>query len=165
MSISARITSNTMSPDLAHKLHVARNPRAIWQTAGLQVVSLAKRAFRDPSMRQSAWREKAFGLGPSNLIRKGTLRASLRIVSVDTDGVTVGSDRKYAAIHQLGGKIVAKAGKRLVFSIGGKTYFAKSVKIPARPFFPFTPSGEIASMHRDRIGRIIRLATDAQLTK
>ena len=64
------------------------------------------------------------------------------------DAVTVGSDRKYAAIHQLGGKTKAhvirpKNGKALkIPGIG----FRKSVnhpgsQIPARPYFPFYADG------------------------
>jgi phage gpG-like protein len=163
MSLSIALTQNTISPDIAKKAALARNPERVWQAAGLQVVSITKRAFRDASMRSSAWPSKAFGGGASNLIRKGVLLSSIRIVSADKSGVTVGSDRKYAAIHQLGGVIKAKPGKRLVFRIGGKTHFAKSVRIPARPYFPFTPSGDIAPQHKARIEKVIVTAADKQL--
>lgn len=163
MSLSISITKNSISPDIAKKAARARNPERIWQAAGLKVVSLTERAFRDASLRQAAWPSKAFGGGTSNLIRKGTLRASIRIVGVDKSGVTVGSDRKYAAIHQLGGTIHAKPGKRLVFRLGGKTHFARSVKIPARPYFPFTPNGDIAPQHKGKIERIVVKATDKEM--
>lgn len=163
MSISLTMTKNTIAGDLVVKLASAKNPAKVWQAAGLEVVSLTKRAFRDASLRQAPWPDKAFGLGASRLIRKGTLRASIRIVTVDKDGVTVGSDRKYAAIHQLGGVIKAKPGKRLVFRLGGKTYFAKSVRIPARPFFPFTPNGDLAPQHRGKVLRIVEKAADKEL--
>jgi hypothetical protein len=70
------------------------------------------------------------------------------VISATTSGVTVGSDRKYAAIHQLGGKtkahvIRAKNGKALkIPGIG----FRKKVNhpgsnVPARPYFPFYRDG------------------------
>lgn len=70
--------------------------------------------------------------------RRGALSQSIRITNLGAKGVTVGSDRKYAAIHQLGGTIEPKnPGGFLIFKVGGKTVRAKNVRIPARPFFPF----------------------------
>ena len=48
--------------------------------------------------------------------------------------VEVGTNKAYARIHQLGGKIVPKHGKFLRFAMGGKSVRAKSVTIPARPY-------------------------------
>lgn len=47
--------------------------------------------------------------------------------------VRVGTNVIYAAIHQFGGRIVAK-GKALAFKIGRKLILKKSVTIPAREF-------------------------------
>lgn len=49
-------------------------------------------------------------------------------------GLEFGSDRKYAAIHQLGGTIKPVKAKKLAF--GG--VYANQVTIPARPFIGFT---------------------------
>ncbi len=50
--------------------------------------------------------------------------------------VAVSSPMIYAAIQNFGGTIVPKTAKRLFFMVGDQKVFAKSVTIPARPFFP-----------------------------
>lgn len=45
-----------------------------------------------------------------------------------------GAAWEYAHVHQFGATIKPKDHPALVFSIGGKTVFAKEVTIPARPF-------------------------------
>jgi phage gpG-like protein len=85
------------------------------------------------------------------------LVSSIRITSLDPRSVSIGSDRKYAAIHQLGGVIKAK-GKALVFMLGGKKIFAKQVKIPARPFFPFTKDGTLIPIAAAKVGKVIDAA-------
>ena len=143
MSLAIRVTRDDITPDLRHKLSVAKNPAKILRAIGTQLVSLTKRAFRDTALRQSSWAPKSDG-GASNLIQTGMLVSSIRVTSLSASSVTIGSDRKYAAIHQLGGVIRPKGGGSLVFTIGGRTIHAKKVTMPARPFFPFTPSGELA---------------------
>lgn len=57
-------------------------------------------------------------------------------ITVELKGrkIVIGTNTKYAAIHQFGGIIKAKTKKGLIFNIAGKFYRAQSVKIPARPF-------------------------------
>jgi len=155
--LSIKVTKNDLTPDLNRKLRAVSNPAPIWKAVGTQLVSLTKRAFRDSTLRQTAWPAKSDG-SASNLIYKGVLLSSIRITAVDTRGVTIGSDRPYAAIHQLGGVIRPKKKKCLVFTIGGKTIFARQVTIPARPFFPFTPDGQLASVAREPVREIVDLA-------
>lgn len=162
MSISIKLDRNDVSPDLRKKLGAARGPEVVWKAAGTQVVSLTKRAFREASLRQRTWAGKAGG-GASNLIRKGVLLSSIRIVSSSAKGVTVGSDRKYAAIHQLGGVIRPVKAKALVFTINGRVVRVKKVTIPARPFFPFTPAGAVAPQHAAKIQGIVDKAMRLRL--
>ncbi len=161
MSLQIRLTSDTITPDLRRKLGRVSNAQPILRAAGTELVSITKRSFRDPSLRPRAWPAKSTG-EQSNLIQKGMLVSSIRITALDAKSVTVGSDRKYAAIHQLGGVIKAK-GKALVFTIGGKKIFAKQVKIPPRPFFPFTPAGELTPGAAKKVGLVIKKATDRAL--
>lgn len=75
-------------------------------------------------------------------VRTNRLRDSLMWVpaKVDKGGrVTsaIGSDVKYAGIHEFGGfirptTVRPKNGKALKFSIGGRVVFAKQVQLPAR---------------------------------
>ena len=64
------------------------------------------------------------------LTLSGDLRKSIRWQLLDSQSVLVGTNVKYAAIHQFGGTIRPKKGKALAF--GGR--FVQSVTIPARPY-------------------------------
>ena len=56
-------------------------------------------------------------------------------VTADANSVTIGNSAIYAAIHQFGGQ----AGR------------GRKVTIPARPFLPITPSGELYPAERSSI--------------
>jgi phage virion morphogenesis protein len=60
----------------------------------------------------------------------------------DDQGVTVGTNVSYAAIHQFGKVIKAKNKPFLIFKTPRGWVKKKSVTIPERPFFPITPDGE-----------------------
>jgi len=156
------LAKNEISPSLSKMLAKAQSPEDVWMAAGTQVLGIARRAFTRPAMRQQSWPAKRSGEA-SRLTNKGTLLASLRIIDVGRDHVSVGSDRPYAAIHQLGGVIKPKTGKALRFFSGGRWWTAKQVRIPARPYFPFTPSGEVAPQFKDRIQKIIDKAMRTRL--
>ncbi len=82
-------------------------------------------------MRPTPWplRKKP---APHALLRKsGALWHSIHITALTGDQVTVGSDRVYAAIQQLGGR-----------------------GIPPRPFFPFFEDGRMTPTAQDKIHKI-----------
>lgn len=93
----------------------------------------------------SKWAKGKFG---GSLIRTGNLRDSITSKS-DENGAQVGTNLKYAAIHNFGGKIkehdvVARNGRALKFVVSGKTLFRKkahipTMDIPARPFMVVQP--------------------------
>nr|DAS18464.1 MAG TPA: virion morphogenesis protein [Caudoviricetes sp.] len=60
----------------------------------------------------------------------------------DDNGVEFGSDAKYARLHQFGGVIKPKKGKRLKFGKGDTTVFAKQSKVPARPWLGINQQNE-----------------------
>lgn len=66
------------------------------------------------------------------------------IMQTGPNQVVVGSNKKYAAIHQFGGVILPKNGRALVFRIGGHVVHARHVTIPARPYLGFGPADEEA---------------------
>lgn len=147
MQVQITKVSDLISPDLAARLKLASNRVGIHEAMGLAVISMTQRAFNDASLRPTSWAPLANGL-PARLRKSGTLAKSPWVITAADSGVTVGSDRDYAAIHQLGGKtkahvIRAKPGKALnIPGIG----FRKKVnhpgsKIPARPYFPFYQDG------------------------
>lgn len=160
-----QITRNTISPSLARLARGIADKRPILEAMGRQLLSITVRAFRDASLRAATWPPKRDG-SPATLYKRGHLKQSITITSVSNDSVHVGSDTPYAAIHQLGGTtrahvIEASRKKFLAFKMGGAQIYAKRVnhpgsKIPARPFFPFTPDGRATALARERIADVAR---------
>lgn len=77
------------------------------------------------------------------LVDKGLLRRSI-VAKATNDGVTVGTNFIYARVHQFGATIRPKKSPFLVFpGPAGELIFSKRVKIPARPFLPLAPAGNV----------------------
>jgi phage gpG-like protein len=57
--------------------------------------------------------------------------------------VDIGTNLKYAPVHQYGATIRAKDAKFLRFLGSNGFIFKKQVVIPARPFLPITPGGDL----------------------
>jgi len=126
--------------------------RQVLEAMCLQLVSIAKRAFSDASLRAAPWAPHKFDYGGHTLLRKsGALWQSIRIESVDSQRGVVGSDRKYAAVQQLGATIVPRTAPFLIFRIGNRVVRARQVTIPPRPFLPFTPGGALIPTAQDKI--------------
>jgi phage gpG-like protein len=165
---SIKVKRDDITPDIRKKLKGMKDLGPILRAMGTQIVSLTKRAFRDPSLRAAPWKnkkkwdpieERLVEGGPSNLIAKGMLMSSIRITSLSKSNVTIGTDRKYGAIHQLGGVIRPKKAKALVFTIGGVTIRAGKVTMPARPYFPFLPNGSLAPVAVGPVGETLAAAS------
>jgi HK97 gp10 family phage protein len=84
------------------------------------------------SLRQSAFlvRKDASDNAP---YQTGTLRRSI-IEKVQGMRATVGTNVKYASIHEFGGIIRPKTKKYLKFKIGGAWVTTKQVKIKKKPY-------------------------------
>lgn len=163
--MQARLTkvSDTISPDLLALYQAASDKAGIHQAIGLGLVGLTKRAFNNPGLRPSTWPAKADG-SPARLRDTGTLAKSIRILSAGPAGVAIGTDRRYAAIHQLGGTIPPhtirpRRGAALAWP-GARHPVAKvehpGAKMPARPFFPFYKTGRPTPRALTEIERIVR---------
>lgn len=159
---SIKVKKDTLTPAAQKALKGAKNKQPILRAAGTQILSIAKRSFREPGQRQSPWRPKRDGK-PSNLILHGVLSKSIRIVSLTASAVEVGSDRKYAAIHQLGGVIRPDAKKALRFFSGGKWWTVKKVVMPARPFLPFDKDGKLVAFAAVKVSATIERAAAQQI--
>lgn len=158
MQIRLTKTRGILAHDLAERVKRANNPKKAMQAMGAVVVSIAQRAFTQPSLRIKAWAplkpatikaKRKAGFGTQPLRNTGALAQSPRIVEVKKDRVTVGSDRKagahsLAAIHQKG---------------------ARNGRIPARPFFPINDHGFPADFARDRILSAVKRSLDAELPR
>jgi phage gpG-like protein len=158
MSLQIR---DTITPDLRRKIAALQNRRPVLQAMGAQLVSITVRAFRDSALRAMPWPPKRDGKS-ATLYKTGALKHSIRVVEVTNDSVTVGSDRPYAAIHQVGGRtkpheILAKYRNALAWPGGAhpvKRVNHPGSNIPARPFFPFKPDGTPTSQAVvDAVGR------------
>jgi phage virion morphogenesis protein len=75
------------------------------------------------------------------LTESGRLRDSIN-ARATSDEVRVGTNVVYGAIHQLGGTIKPKNGEALVFRMGDRVIFAKSVTLPARPYLGISSEDE-----------------------
>jgi phage gpG-like protein len=69
------------------------------------------------------------------LLDKGLLRNSINVRAVAL-GFELATDNVGAKLHQHGGTVRPKNARALSFMVGNRRVFAKSVTIPARPFFP-----------------------------
>ena len=148
---------DTITPDLRGKLLRIENRRPILDKIGELAKQTAARAFNDSSLRPTAWANKSDG-SPARLRKQNLLARSPRVTNISNDSITVGSDRKYAAIHQLGGQtrahvIKPRPGKKAL-KFGGKFYTKVNhpgSKIPARPFLPFFRNGSVIRPLHDNI--------------
>lgn len=146
MRISLRKTSDLITPDLRRMAAAVKDKKPLLSAMGLAVVQLARRSFTNPALRPSAWAPRKDNKPHNLLLEHGTLRASLRLLSVSGSAVHVGSDRKYAAYHQFG-----------VEDEGG------TAKLPPRPFMPFDLAGLPTPSARQAVDRVLRARLAAKL--
>jgi len=137
MTPSIRLSRDLVSPALRRLARgVADKPR-LHRVMGEIVVQTAKAAFNSPGERAETWAPKKDGT-PARLRKNNVLARSPRVLSYDSAKATVGSNLRYAAIHQLGGK---------------------TRPMPRRPFFPFLDRRPTPSVIR-RIDRALRAEID-----
>lgn len=135
--------------------------RDVLEAAGMALMSLTRRAFQEPQLRPSPWKERLPGQGGHALLKKsGTLWRSIRVSHLSASSVSVSSDRVYAAIHQMGGVIRPKTKPALKFKVGPQWVNTQKVTIPARPFFPVI-NGRFTEAAEQRIGRVIELKLES----
>jgi phage gpG-like protein len=155
MKVTVTKLRDILTPDLRSRARRAKFPRKALEAMGLAITSLAQRAFTQSSLRPAVWpplkaatikAKKRKGYGSKPLIASASLAHSPRIVSVDNRKVVVGSDRRagrhsLASIHQFG---------------------SKDGRVPARPFFPFTKSGQPTERARRNVQSAARRALDLE---
>jgi phage gpG-like protein len=164
MQATLRLTRNTISPSLQMRARALKDTRPLLKTMGEYAVQWTKRSFNEPGLRPSPWPNLASGR-PARLRLNQLLARSPRVVSFDNRKVLIGSDRRYAAIHQLGGHtgprvIRPKKGKALYWP--GARHPVKKVnhpgsRIPARPYFPFLKNGRPSPQFRRALQRTMRV--------
>lgn len=136
MSLSVR---DSMTPGLATLAGRIQDQRPILEVMGIALLSITTRAFNQPNLRATPWPAKKDGT-PATLRKNQMLVRSWRVASVSNAAVVVGSDRPYAAVHQLGSRRQTGRG-------GG---------IPARPMLPFDRSGQLTDLASRRVASAAR---------
>lgn len=130
---------------LAKMLRRAGDLTPLMDVIGARLVTSTQHRFEagrgpDGEPWQPSIRAKA--QGGRTLVDRGHLRDSVTHEPT-SDAVAVGSNLVYAAIHQLGGTVQARADGYLTMKIPGVGWRRKkSVEIPARPFLGLDPDDE-----------------------
>lgn len=131
---------------------------------GEALVSSTKKRFKTETGPDGKKWEKSLRAkneGGQTLTDNATLKNSITY-KAKPDGVAVGTNVKYAAVHQGdNGKdtiIKAKRKKALYFRVGGNMVMKKQVRIPARPFLGINDDDieEITGLINDRIKETLR---------
>jgi phage gpG-like protein len=123
-------------------------PQSLNKVLGVKTLELTLDLFRNgESPYGQKWAPITHRKG--QIMRKtGRLMASLNSKVVGNVGFKIGTNVAYAAQRNFGGEIKPVKGKYLVFKIGRKKVFARSVKQPARPFMPTLERGVPAQWMR-----------------
>jgi phage virion morphogenesis protein len=122
------------------------HPAPLFDLIGAMLVTSTEDRFeRETDPEGNPWPPsiRALTTGGKTLTDTAYLRNSLEHVASD-DGVEVGTNVPYAAIHQVGGTIRPVTARKLVFEIAGRTVFADEVTIPKRAFLGLDDADEAA---------------------
>lgn len=125
--------TDTLSPDLLRRAAAAADKRPHLAAMGQAVKALGIQAFSDPAKRAEAWVRRKDNKSHALLQKTTLMRKSIRVLAITASTVTIGSDKPYAATHQLGRDA-----------------------IPARPYLPFYRSGRMTALGRERTGNALR---------
>ncbi|HFC8518916.1 TPA: phage virion morphogenesis protein [Neisseria weaveri] len=135
---------------LGQLLKNATDTRPMMRAIATEMVSLTEDNFENENWGGQKWEgenngksKRAIAEGGKTLQLSGQLAGSIS-TKVGNDFARIGSNKKYAAIHHLGGTIKAKNKPYLVFPVaGGGWRKVKSVNIPARPYLPINGAGQL----------------------
>lgn len=131
--------TDTLLPDMRRRIALAGDKRPLLEAMGQAVKSLSVQAFTDSAKRPAYWAPRKDKKTHALLQLSTMMRKSIRVTGFTSDSVLVGSDRPYAATHQLG-----RDG------------------ISARPFMPFYKSGQMTALGQQRTDRALRAVMAAR---
>lgn len=150
VSIEVRVDTGPAAEALARLADAVDDATPIMRALGVGLrENVFQRFEREVGPDGRAWaalspdyaREKR---GPGKL-REAGIRGGLMgsiTFSASRRSLELGTNKVYGLIHQVGGIIAPKNGPRLVFTMGGRPVFARSVTIPARPYLGIGPGDE-----------------------
>ena len=135
-------------------------PAVLNQKIGEALVSSTKKRFEDecgPDGQEWSKSHRARAEGGKTLSATARLKNSITYRAGATN-VEIGTNVKYAHVHQNGMEIKPKTAKFLRFQIGGMWAKKKKVTIPARPFLGISDDdvAEIDGTIADHIGGILK---------
>ena len=168
MNLSLQIGRDDITPELQRIAREVKRPAKILRALGTSFATSAQDAFDDAAMRPSPWAPTKTGHRP--LVDKGLLRRSIRVTDFGDDSVTVGTDRVYAAFHQLGtrGPYEIKPKNKKALAWPGGRHPVKAVMhpgLPPRPFFPVTGEGALVPAAARRMLQAAEAALAAMLKR
>jgi phage gpG-like protein len=147
-TVSVKVLSAEVQKRLQEMQAAAQNTRPAFDAIGRVLSSRIRLGFRSSRGPSGApWLPLKHRIGQP-LRDTGRLQRSITHRASAKD-VVVGTNLKYAPLHQFGGTILPKNAPFLAFKSmkgtpGETMIFARKVKIPARPFFPLDRAGNIA---------------------
>lgn len=148
-----KIKVDTMRPALERLLGLAKDTTPIMLSMGNAFKSITEGNFNSAgaSYRPVEWKPKYDGT-PSILQKTGLMVHAFNL-EVTKDSATLSNTTPYAAIQQFGGTIEAKGKALRWVGADGNPVFAKSVTIPARPFYPVDENGNMTPAAAELIER------------
>lgn len=117
--IKFTLRRDTITPDLRARISGVSGARkaAMLRLISDSLANTAKGAFNNSSLRPTPWPNKADG-SIATLRRDQLLARSPRTVSATPRNAILGSDRHYAAVHQMGSKKKGIPARRYMPFIG-----------------------------------------------
>jgi phage virion morphogenesis protein len=155
--VSVTVSDMEVQRALAALARLGRDPAPALKALGpLLVASTRNRIVAEQAPDGAAWPRlhpayAAAKRGPG-MLRERAMRGGLfgsLTSQQDGDTLRIGTNKRYAAVHQFGAVIRPQTAPALVFPLGGRTVRAKRVTIPARPFLG------ISAADRDTIAEVI----------
>lgn len=121
------LDASRLEHGLGQLLKNATNTRPMMRAIATEMVSLTEDNFENESWGGEKWKQsKRAANGGKTLQLTGQLATSIS-TKVGNDFAQIGSNKKYAAIHHLGGQ--AGRGRKVI--------------LPARPYLPINGSGQL----------------------
>lgn len=157
--IEIKITDTGVVEAFNRLIALGENPYPALKGIGEKAVEFTKDCFqRSADPYGAPWAPLKSRAGKPLIGEGKSLSTQFAYRVVGNDTVQITSLMGYAALHNFGGTVKPKNVKALFFMVGNRKVFAKSVTIPARPFFPNEAQGlpdglseEIADVLRSTI--------------
>lgn len=160
MELKIDISEQPVTDAFNRLLQLGANPSSTLDAVGRSLITNIQSGFRNSVSPYGQKWEKPKHRSGSPLLDSGKL-----IVSIDYrlvgNAVEIGTNMRYAKLHQFGGTIKPKNRQALFFMLGDKKVFARQVTVPARPFMPTEglPDSwrdDVAAVVMDVVDRLVR---------